>query len=118
MNTFIKLAGNDLFVTTKTFLKLQPEQSAKPKKREPLNETEQANFQGKYSNGPQLWEVISRAGKLYLKTTDSEFELTRTGAYSLSFGAELENNLVFVPNKRGEIEFVFDGLYSARKKSN
>ena len=35
-----------------------------------------------------------------------------------TFGANLENDLVLVPNKRGEIEFLFDGLYSAKKQSN
>jgi CubicO group peptidase (beta-lactamase class C family) len=100
------------------FLKLQPEQADKPKKPGALTETERANFAGKYVNGPQTWDVSNRAGKLYFKTDDGEAELTRTGPYLLSYGANLDNDLVFVPNKRGEIEFVFDGLYSARKKSN
>ncbi len=100
-----------------TFLKLQPEQPPKPKKPEALSETELANFAGKYFNGQQTWEIIGRTGKLYFKTPDGELELTRTGPYLLSFGANLENDLVFVPNKRGEIEFLFDGLYSAKKKA-
>jgi CubicO group peptidase (beta-lactamase class C family) len=100
------------------FLKLQPEQPAKQKKPQPWTETERANFAGKYVNGPQLWEIISRTNKLYFKSTEGEFELTRTGPYSLAFGANLENDLVLVPNKRGEIEFLFDGLYSAKKQSN
>ena len=101
-----------------TFLKLQPDQPPKPKKSEAMSETERANFEGKYFNGQQAWEIIGKAGKLYFKTPDGELELSRTGPYLLSFGANLENDLVFVPNKRGEIEFLFDGLYSAKKKSN
>jgi CubicO group peptidase (beta-lactamase class C family) len=99
-----------------TFLKLQPEQPPKPKKPEAMSEAERVNFEGKYFNGPQTWEIIRKTGKLYFKTPDRELELTRTGPYRLSFGANLENDLVFVPNKRGEIEFLFDGLYSAKKK--
>lgn len=100
------------------FVKLKPEEAPKPKKPEPLSPSDRANFAGKYSNGPQVWEIINKTDKLYFKTPEAEHELTRTGRYQLSFGANLENDLVFVANKRGEIEFLFDGLYSAKKKPN
>ena len=45
-------------------LTLQPEQADKPKKPEPLTETERANFAGKYVNGPQTWDISNRAGKI------------------------------------------------------
>ncbi len=99
------------------FLKRQPEEAAKPKKPMTLTETERAHFAGKYLNSKQVWEITSKAGKLFFKSDDGELELTRTGPYLLSFGANLENDLVFQANKSGEIEFVFDGLYSARKSN-
>jgi CubicO group peptidase (beta-lactamase class C family) len=70
---------------------------------------------GKYVNGPQTWEVFVKDGKLYLKQEGGDAQLSKSGAYRLSFGAELENDLAFVPNARGEIEYIFDGLYSGKK---
>jgi CubicO group peptidase (beta-lactamase class C family) len=97
-------------------LTLKPETALKPKAAQAISAAEMTNFAGKYTNGPQAWEVYVKDGKLYLKQPDGDVALTRTGPYRLSFGNTLDNDLAFVPNARGEIEYVFDGLYSARKR--
>jgi hypothetical protein len=81
-----------------------------------LFERQKLSSPGRYVNGPQAWEVLVKDGKLYLKQEAGDALLSKTGPYRLSFGASLENDLAFVPNARGEIECVFDGLYSARKR--
>jgi CubicO group peptidase (beta-lactamase class C family) len=97
-------------------LTLKPETAEKPKTAQPLSAMEMASYTGKYVNGPQIWEVYVEGGKLHLKQEGSEVELSKTGKYRLSYGPSLENDLAFVPNARGEIEYIFDGLYSARKR--
>jgi CubicO group peptidase (beta-lactamase class C family) len=97
-------------------LMLKPETAEQPKTAQPLSAPEMAGYAGKYVNGPQVWEVIVEGGKLHLKQEGNDVELSKTGKYRLSFGPSLENDLAFVPNARGEIEYIFDGLYSARKR--
>ena len=53
--------------------------------------------------------------KLNDKQDDGELLLTKPAPNRLSFGANLENDLMFVANVRGEVEYLFDGLYSAKK---
>jgi CubicO group peptidase (beta-lactamase class C family) len=97
------------------FLSLKPETAEKPKTAQPMTAAEMANFVGKYVNGPQTWELVIKDGKLYYKQSGDELELSKTAPHRLSFGAALENDLIFVPNTRGEMEYIFDGLYSAKK---
>jgi CubicO group peptidase (beta-lactamase class C family) len=96
-------------------LKLKPQTPEEPKTAAALGEAERANFAGKYVNGPQTWEIISRDGKLFYKGEEGEVELKKTAPYRLSFGEKLENDLMFVADAQGRIEYIFDGLYSARK---
>ena len=96
-------------------LPLKPETPEKPKTAGALSAAEIANFSGKYVNGPQTWEIYIKEGKLFFKNPGGDLALSRTAPYRLSFGAAMENDLMFVPNARGEIEYVFDGLYSAKK---
>jgi CubicO group peptidase (beta-lactamase class C family) len=97
------------------FLKLKDAAPPKPKQAEVLTESDRANFAGKYINGPQTWEIVARNGKLFYKRTEGDLELKKTAPYRLSFGDKMENDFMFVPNARGEIQYIFDGLYSARK---
>jgi CubicO group peptidase (beta-lactamase class C family) len=97
------------------FLPLKPETAEKPKTIRPMTDIQRLNFAGKYVNGPQTWEIIVKEGKLYYKQAGGDLELKQTGDYRLSFGSALENDLMFVPNSRGETEYIFDGLYSAKK---
>ncbi|MBA3242170.1 MAG: hypothetical protein H0T60_13155 [Acidobacteria bacterium] len=43
--------------------------------------------------------------------------MTKTGETRLSFGDTLENDLVLVRGSDGKAEYIFDGLYSARKRT-
>jgi CubicO group peptidase (beta-lactamase class C family) len=97
------------------FLKLKDAAPPQPRTAQALSEREMTNFVGKYVNGPQSWEIVARDGKLFYKRAGGEVELKKTAPYRLSFGDKLENDLVFVANARGEIRYIFDGLYSAKK---
>lgn len=112
-------SGETLFKTrTKAmemFLTLKPATPEKPKTSLQMTAAQRTNFAGRYTNGPQVWQILDRDGKLFYKQEDREIELTQTAEYQLSFGANLRNDLIFTPNARGEIEHIFDGLYSARK---
>ena len=41
--------------------------------------------------------------------------MTKTGDKKFSFGAQNENEVVFVPGKSGKIEFLFTELYGAKR---
>jgi CubicO group peptidase (beta-lactamase class C family) len=98
------------------FLPLKPAPAEKPKENLPLTANDLAGFTGKYVNGPQTWEILAKDGRLYLKDAEAEYPLTRTGAQKLSFGEKLENDVATVPGADGKTEYIFTGLYSARRK--
>lgn len=97
------------------FLPLKPATAAVKKNVLPLDQTDLAAFSGKYINGPQMWEIIAKDGRLYFKADDAEHALSKTGESRLAWGETLENDLVFVRGADGRTEFVFDGLYAARR---
>jgi hypothetical protein len=41
--------------------------------------------------------------------------MTKSGERKFTFGANNENEVVFVPGKSGKIEFIFTGLYAAKR---
>ena len=45
----------------------------------------------------------------------NEHPLTKSGERKFSFGANNENELVFVPGKGGKVEYLFTELYAAKK---
>ncbi|HEX8921584.1 MAG TPA: serine hydrolase domain-containing protein [Pyrinomonadaceae bacterium] len=98
------------------FLPLKPAGADKPKEKLPLTAADRAGFAGKYVNGPQTWEILEKNGTLVLKDADTEYPLTKTGAQKLSFGDNLENDVATVPGSHGKTEYIFTGLYSARRK--
>jgi hypothetical protein len=59
--------------------------------------------------------VFYKDGKLNLKLDGKECLLTKNGAGKFTYGAQNENEIVFVPGKSGRIDFVFTGLYSAKR---
>lgn len=97
------------------FLPLKPVTPEGPKTTQQMTEAQRLNFAGRYVNGPQAWEIIAKEGKLYYKQESGEAELMQTADNRLSFGPNLENDLIFVANASGRIKHLFDGLYSARK---
>jgi CubicO group peptidase (beta-lactamase class C family) len=76
---------------------------------------EMAEYAGSYSHAPQTWVFSIKDGKLFVKDEGGEFQLTKTGDRKFTYGANNENEVVFVPGKSGKIEFIFMGLYSAKR---
>ena len=72
-------------------------------------------YVGSYSHAPQLWEVSVKAGKLYVKDDGNEYGMTKSGDRKFTFGAQNENELVFVPGKNGKIQFLYTEIYAAKK---
>ena len=97
------------------FLPLKPAEALKPKGALPLTPADLSDFAGKYVNGPQVWEVYAKEGKLFLRYGESESALTKTAEKRLSFGETLENDLIMVAGDDGKTRYIFTGLYSAQK---
>jgi CubicO group peptidase (beta-lactamase class C family) len=81
----------------------------------PLDEKEFARYVGVYSHPPQQWEIFAKEGQLYLKQNGVESKLTKTGSFRFSYGESNQNELVLVAGADGKAEFLFNGLYSARR---
>jgi CubicO group peptidase (beta-lactamase class C family) len=93
------------------FLPLKPETNEQPKTLA-MNAEEMKRFAGKYMHAPQIWEVFIKDGKLFYKEDGTDFELKRTGKNKFSYE---QGEVIFVPNEKGGIEYIFIGLYSARR---
>jgi CubicO group peptidase (beta-lactamase class C family) len=95
-------------------LKPQAERNVKPL---PISEDEMRSFVGAYSHAPQVWEVFIKDGKLFLKMDGKESPLTRIGENKFSAGSAGEE-IAFVRGSNGtggRAEYLFNGLYSARR---
>ena len=80
----------------------------------PLTKAEMSDYVGSYSHAPQLWEVSIKDDKLQLKLDGKEYVLTKSGERKFTFGESHENEMVFVPGKSGNIDFVFSELSAAK----
>lgn len=96
-------------------LGLKDDDQEKPAAVAPPAESEMKDYIGTYSHAPQTWEVSLRDGKLFMKFDGNEFAMTKSGARKFTFGAQNENEVVFVPGKSGRIEFLFTELYGAKR---
>jgi len=96
-------------------LGLKDDQPEKPAAVAPLTAAEMQEYTGSYSHAPQTWDVSVRDGKLFVKVDGSEHQMTKSGDRKFTFGANNENEVVFVPGKSGKIEFIFTGLYGAKR---
>jgi CubicO group peptidase (beta-lactamase class C family) len=94
-------------------LKLDAPQT--PAQIAPPTESEMNEYVGSYSHAPQVWDVSVRAGKLYVKVEGKEYVMTKSGESKFTFGAQNENELVFVPGKNGKIQFLYTEIYAAKK---
>jgi CubicO group peptidase (beta-lactamase class C family) len=81
----------------------------------PPTTSEMNEYVGNYSHAPLTWEVFVKDGKLNLKLEGKEYLLTKSGDKKFTYGAQNENEIVFVPGKSGRIYFVFTGLYGAKR---
>jgi len=96
-------------------LGLKEDQPQKPAAVAPPTTAEMQEYTGSYSHAPQTWDVSIKDGKLFLKVDGSEHAMTKSGERKFTFGANNENELVFVPGKSGKIEFIFTELYAAKR---
>ena len=95
-------------------LDLKDEKPEPPKPAPALSAVELAAYVGTYK-GTTTWEIYLKEGRLFVKNDGAEYLLTAKGDRKFSFGNANENELVFVRDKSGRIEFVFSELYSARR---
>ena len=100
---------------TELVLGLKDDEPEKPASFAPLTSSEMDEYVGTYSHAPQTWEVSVKDAKLYVKVDGTEHALTKSGERKFTFGAQNENELVFVPGKTGKIEFLFTELYGAKR---
>ena len=100
-------------------LGLKDDEPQKPASVAPPTESEMKEYVGSYSHAPTTWEVFVKDGKLYVKFDGNESALTKSGDRKFTFGAQNQNELVFVPGKNGKIGFLFTELTARREwKSN
>ena len=100
---------------TELGLGLKQDAPQAPAQIAPLTESEMNEYVGSYSHAPQVWEVSVKAGKLYVKVDGNESVMTKSGDRKFTFGAQNENELVFVPGKNGKIQFLYTEIYAAKK---
>ncbi len=96
-------------------LGLKDDNTEKPATVAAAVESEMREYVGTYSHAPQTWEVSLRDGKMFMKFDGKEWAMTKSGERKFTFGAQNENEVVFVPGKSGKIEFLFTELYGAKK---
>ena len=101
---------------TEIGLGLKDGEAPKPAPFAPLSNAEMNEYVGTYSHAPETWEVSVKDTGLYVKADGKEHEMTKIGERKFTFGAQNENEIVFVRGKSGKIELIFMGLYGAKKK--
>lgn len=100
---------------TEIGLGLKAGETEKPAAVAPLTAAEMDQYAGSYTHAPQTWEISVRDGKMFVKLDGNEHQLTRSGERSFTYGANNENELVFVTGKSGKVEYLFSQLYAAKK---
>ena len=96
-------------------LGLKDDEEQKPAAVAAATAAEMSDYVGTYSHAPQTWEVLIKEGKLNMKFDGKDYAMTKSGERKFTFGAENENEVVFVRGKDGKIGFLFTELYGARK---
>ena len=87
----------------------------KPAAVAPPAASEMNEYVGTYSHAPQTWEVSIKDGRLSMKFDGQEYAMTKSGERKFTFGAQNENEVVFVPGNDRKIRFLFTELYGAKK---
>ena len=87
----------------------------KPAPVAPPTASEMSEYVGAYSHAPQTWEVSIKDGKLFMKFDEKDYAMTKSGERKFTFGAQNENEVVFVAGKDGKVHFLFTELYGAKK---
>jgi CubicO group peptidase (beta-lactamase class C family) len=81
----------------------------------PLTKGEMAEYVGSFSHAPQTWEFSVKDDKLFVKVDGKEHELRKSGDRKFTYGAQNENEIVFVPGNSGKIDLMFTQLYGAKR---
>lgn len=97
-------------------LGLKESEAEKPAPLAPVTAAEMEAYTGSYTHEPQTWEISVKDGKLFVKVDGNEHQLTGSGERSFTFGANNENELVFVAGKSGKVEYLFTQLYAAKRR--
>lgn len=100
---------------TELGLGLKDDAPPQPETVAALTSSEMNDYAGTYSHAPQTWEVFIKDEKLYVKFDGKDYALTKSGARKFTFGAQNENEVVFVQGKSGKMDLIFTGLYGAKK---
>ena len=103
---------------TELGLGLKDEEPQKPAPVAPATESEMNQYVGTYSHEPQTWEVTMREGKRHVKFEGKRLCTDKDRREEIYFGAQNENEIVFVPGKSGKIEFLFTGSMARRRLSS
>lgn len=96
-------------------LGLKDDEDSKPAPVAPPTSSEMNEYLGTYSHAPQTWEVSIKDGKLFMKFDEKDYAMTKSGERKFTFGAQNENEVVFVAGKDGKVHFLFTELYGAKK---
>jgi len=96
-------------------LGLKDDDEQKPAPVAPPAASEMSEYVGTYSHAPQTWEVSIKDGKLSMRFDGKDYAMTKSGGRKFTFGAQNENEVVFVQGKNGRIGFLFTELYGAKK---
>lgn len=80
-----------------------------------MSNDEMKQHVGVYTHAPQRWDILVKDGKLFLKDEGGEHQLTKTGENTFSYGPSGANQIVLVAGADGQTEYLFMGLYAARR---
>jgi hypothetical protein len=69
----------------------------------------------KEKNTPGAVITVVSGDQVVYQKAFKEHAMTKSGERKFTYGAQNENEIVFVPGKSGKIEFLFTVLYGAKK---
>ena len=99
-------------------LPLEAKAEAKPKKALAISEAEIREYVGRYTNKPEIAEILMKVGKLVLKREDGEFPITKIGNCRFSIKKPNESEaeeFEMVRAADGKVEYLHIGRHALRK---
>jgi CubicO group peptidase (beta-lactamase class C family) len=94
-------------------LGLEPDAPAEISRPLPITPAEMNRSAGRFEHAPQVWEIFIRDGRLMIRNEGREHELTKVGENRFTYGQG--NEIILVAGLDGKIEYLFQGLYAARR---
>ena len=99
-------------------LRLEPESASEPAPTRPAPIQNLADHVGVYAHAPQEWRVSIEGADLFLTRDGSKHRLVPAGPGTFSLQDRPGAMVAFQAGKSGRIEYLFDGLYAARKSDH